>query len=98
MLVLCGRLRRTNEQVEDLAFLDLPSRMAKALLRLMTESGVDPVRPVVRISQRALGELVGGSRESVNKNLQAWKELGIISLEKKAIMIRNVTALLERAQ
>ena len=100
MLVLCDRLRRTNEQVEDLAFLHLESRMAKALLRLIEESGVH--RTVagpasVKISQRALGERVGGSRESVNKHLNAWKELGIVAIEKGAIVIRDVAALAEYA-
>ena len=33
--VLCGRLRRTTEQVEDLTFLDLKSRLVKTLLRLV---------------------------------------------------------------
>src|SRR6185436_6764331 len=75
MHVLCERLRRTNEQVEDLAFLDLEARIAKVLVRLAEENGEDGPRakPIgVKISQRALGELVGGSRESVNKHLQDW--------------------------
>jgi len=96
MHVLCERLRRTNEQVEDLAFLDLEARIAKVLVRLAEEgaSGRPPAAPVgVKISQRVLGELVGGSRESVNKHLQDWKRLGIIAVEKGAIVIRDVEAL-----
>lgn len=96
LIVLCERLRRTNEQVEDLAFLDLEARIAKALLRLAAESGaVDrSARPVgVKISQRVLGELVGGSRESVNKHLQDWKRAGIIEIEKGAIVIRDFASL-----
>ena len=94
--VLCERLRRTNEQVEDLAFLDLEARIAKALLRLAEENnGAErPGRPLgIRISQRALGELVGGSRESVNKHLQDWKRSGIIAVEKGSIVIRDLDAL-----
>jgi CRP/FNR family cyclic AMP-dependent transcriptional regulator len=101
ILVLCERLRHTTEQVEDLAFLHLESRMAKVLLRLLEESGESPIRAgpaAVRISQRALGERVGGSRESVNKHLNAWKELGIVSIEKGAIVIRDVAALAEYAR
>ncbi len=96
LIVLCERLRRTNEQVEDLAFLDLEARIAKVLVRLAEENGDGgaPARPVgVKISQRALGELVGGSRESVNKHLQDWKRSGIIDLGKGAIMIRDLKAL-----
>lgn len=100
MLVLCERLRRTNEQVEDLAFLDLGARIAKVLVRLAEENGTEepPAKQVgVKISQRALGELVGGSRESVNKHLHDWKRSGIIAIEKGAIVIRDIEALAELA-
>src|SRR5271154_1032065 len=96
LIVLCERLRRTNEQVEDMAFLDLESRIAKVLIRLAEENGNSRSSsgPVgVKISQRALGELVGGSRESVNKHLQDWKRSGLIAIEKGAIVIRNLEAL-----
>jgi CRP/FNR family transcriptional regulator, cyclic AMP receptor protein len=100
MLVLCERLRRTNEQVEDLAFLDLEARIAKVLVRLAEENGAGApnAKPVgIKISQRALGELVGGSRESVNKHLHDWKRSGIIAIEKGAIVIRDLDALAELA-
>jgi len=94
LVVLCERLRSTNEQVEDLAFRDLEARIAKVLVRLAEENGRSPTGSVgVKISQRALGELVGGSRESVNKHLQDWKRSGIIALEKGAIVIRDLCAL-----
>lgn len=95
MLVLCDRLRHTNQQVEDLAFLDLPSRMARVLLRLLGDNEGHGEQPTVRISQRTLGELAGGSRESINKHLNLWKESGDISIEKGAIVIRNVTGLVK---
>ena len=94
LVVLCERLRRTNEQVEDLAFLELEARLAKALLRLAEENDGAPTRPVgLKISQRALGEIVGGSRESVNKHLQDWKRSGFIAIERGSIVIRNREAL-----
>ena len=96
LVVLCERLRRTNEQVEDLAFLDLQARIAKVLIRLAEENGGETPRgkpAAVKISQRALGELVGGSRESVNKHLQDWKRSGIIAIEKGAIMIQDLDSL-----
>jgi CRP/FNR family cyclic AMP-dependent transcriptional regulator len=100
MLVLCERLRHTTEQIEDLAFLDLEARMAKALLHLAEESGAGEVRakPVaLRISQRELGELVGGSRESINKHLHEWKQSGIVTTERGMIVILDMVALAERA-
>jgi CRP-like cAMP-binding protein len=100
ILVLCERLRRTNQQVEELAFLDLESRMARVLVRLADESGVGTMhaQPVaVRISQRVLGELVGGSRESVNKRLHMWKQSGIVALANGTIVIRDMAAFAESA-
>ena len=40
--ILCSRLRRTTEQAEEVMFLDLPSRLAKALMRLVDADEVDP--------------------------------------------------------
>jgi CRP/FNR family cyclic AMP-dependent transcriptional regulator len=96
MVVLCKRLRRTNEQVEDFAFFPLQKRMAKLLLRLVRdEIQQSSSRPGLKSWQRALGELVGGSRESVNKQLQDWKRAGIIMMEKGSIVIRDVEALVD---
>jgi CRP/FNR family transcriptional regulator, cyclic AMP receptor protein len=98
LVVLCARMRATNEQVEDLAFLDLETRIAKTLLRLAEERhpGPSSAAPEIKISQRALGEIVGGSRESVNKHLQDWKRAGIIGIEKNLIVIRDAAALANR--
>jgi CRP-like cAMP-binding protein len=99
LLLLCDRLRHTNEQVEDLAFLDLQSRMAKVILRLLAESDeYAHGQPAVRISQRALGELAGGSRESVNKHLNAWKDSGIIAIQKGWIVIRKLPVIIAYAE
>jgi CRP/FNR family cyclic AMP-dependent transcriptional regulator len=97
LMVLCGRLRRTSEQVEDMLFLDVEARIAKILLRLVRDRSAEALPPgagaTVRISQRDLGNLVGASRESVNKHLQDWKRSGIIGITKGAIVIRNADAL-----
>ena len=45
------------------------------------------------MSQRELGNIAGGSRESVNKHLQAWHRAGWIDLDKGTIVIRNLTAI-----
>ena len=95
MVVLCGRLRRTNEQVEDFAFLGLERRIAKLLLRLTQDAMGQSTasRPGLKISQRALGELVGATRENINRHLQDWKRSGIVSIENGSIQICNREAL-----
>ena len=94
--ILCQRLRQTSEQVEDVLFRDLQSRIAKALLHLAEStrlSGVSASSVGLHVSQRELGNIAGGSRESVNKHLQAWHKAGWIDLGKGTIVIRNLTAI-----
>jgi CRP/FNR family cyclic AMP-dependent transcriptional regulator len=94
--VLCRRLRLTTEQVEDVMFRHLESRVAKALVQLAESVGLHGVRsPSVElhVSQRELGNMAGGSRESVNKYLQTWHRQGLIDLGKASIMIRDVEAI-----
>ena len=71
--ILCARLRRTSEQVQDVTFLDLPTRLAKALLRLAGDAPTP--RRKVTITQRDLSQMIGMSRESTNKQLRAWEKL-----------------------
>lgn len=94
--ILCRRLRLTTQQVEDVMFRHLESRVAKALVHLAETVGLHGVRgPSVEIHvcQRELGNMAGGSRESVNKHLQIWHRQGLIDLSKGSIMIRDVEAI-----
>ena len=83
------RLRRTSEQVEDLTFTDLPTRLAKAVLRLADIQGVGDGGVRIAVTQKELGRTIGFSRESTNKCLRDWEEAGHIVLEKGACTIRN---------
>ena len=94
--ILCQRLRQTSEQVEDVLFRHLESRVAKALLHLADSATLHavPGAPVeLHVSQRELGSHAGGSRESVNKILQSWHKVNWIELGKGTISIRDLTAI-----
>ena len=94
--ILCQRLRRTSEQVEDVLFRHLESRIAKALLQLAERSGRPDLHGAsldLHLSQRELANIVGSSRESVNKQLQVWHRAGLIDLAKGAIVIRDAAAI-----
>jgi len=94
--ILCQRVRQTSEQVEDVLFRHLESRIAKALLHLAESAGLHgvPGSPVeLHVSQRELGNIAGGSRESVNKHLQAWHKAGWIDLGKATIVIGDLAAI-----
>ena len=91
-------LRRTDEALADLAFLDLPHRLAKRLLDLAThpELLADDPRPGairVRITQGELASMLGVSRESVNKQLNQFARKGWLELGRGAVTIRDTTAL-----
>jgi CRP/FNR family transcriptional regulator, cyclic AMP receptor protein len=94
--ILCRRLRQTSEQVEDVMFRHLESRVAKALLQLAESVGLHGLQSVsveLHVSQRELGNMAGGSRESVNKILQNWHRQGLIDLGKASVLIRDLEAL-----
>lgn len=89
--VLCDRVRKTSALVEDLVFLDLPGRLSRLLLKLGESYGkptkAGALRIDLKLSQKDLGTLVATSRESVNKQLRAWQEEGLIAVERGVITI-----------
>ena len=90
---LCQRLRQTTEQVEDVMFCDLKSRVAKALLQLVESVGLRSRSVELHVSQRELGNMAVGSRESVNKILQNWHRRGMVDLGKASILVHDIDAL-----
>jgi CRP-like cAMP-binding protein len=85
--ILCSRLRHTSEQVQDVTFLNLPTRLAKTLLELASgEGGAAPGRKVA-ITQREISQIIGKSRESTNKQLRAWAKRGWIRLERGGVSV-----------
>ena len=94
--ILCQRLRQTSEQVEDVMFRHLESRLAKRLLHLAESVGLHGPQSTsveLHVSQRELGNMAGGSRESVNKILQSWHRQGLIDLGKASVFIRDIETL-----
>ena len=90
--VLCGRLRRTSQQVEDIVFLGLEPRLAKALLYLYEHSSSRPSQKL-KVTQRDLGQLIGVSREGVNKQLRSWQRRKWLKLERGGLVILAPDAL-----
>jgi CRP/FNR family transcriptional regulator, cyclic AMP receptor protein len=90
--VLCGRLRKTDQQIAEIVFLDLAARLAKTLLRMATVAH-GPSGTRVELSQRELGNIVGATRESINKCLREWQRNGIVRVEESEIVITKRLAL-----
>ena len=91
--VLCRRLRHTTEQLEDVMFLDLPGRLAKALLQAAESSTPVAGGKKIALTQRNLSEMIGMSRESTNKQLRAWEKQKLIQLQRGGIVILAPQAL-----
>jgi CRP-like cAMP-binding protein len=94
---LCTRLRRTSEQVQDVTFLNLPTRLAKALLRLVADAEGPASTRKVTITQREISQIIGRSRESTNKQLRIWVKQGWIRLERGAVTVLRRDKLAEVA-
>jgi len=98
---LARRLRRTNDVLADLVFTDVPGRVAKALLDLADRFGrpVDEGLLVAHdLTQEELAQLVGASRETVNKALADFASRGWLRLEARAVLLTDVERLKRRAR
>ncbi len=99
--VLARRLRRTNSTIVDLMFVDVAGRMAKALLELAARFG-ERHGPEVWVphglTQAELGQLVGGSRETVNKVLSEFASRGWLRLETRTVVLLDLPRLTQRAR
>lgn len=96
MAVLAGRIKRISELVEDTLFLNLPIRLAKKLVHYASiygEPGDGGVRIDLKLSQEEWGDLVGATRESINKQMRAWTEEGIVSADHGYVTLRKPEAL-----
>jgi CRP/FNR family transcriptional regulator, cyclic AMP receptor protein len=93
---LARRLRSTDAQVEDAIFLSLPGRIAKNLLHLARDYGSTTsagVRIQLKLSQQELANLVGVTRESVNRILVGWMADGMLGREGRYFVIFDMPKL-----
>jgi len=99
---LCGRLRRTDELVEDMHFLGLSQHFGKRLLRLAERFGRPDRHGRVRIdlalTQQELAGLVGMTRESINKQIGRWRRAGILDFKRGIVTIHDSRRLREIAE
>lgn len=101
LAALATRLRRTNEHLADLVFTDVPGRVAKALLDLADRFGrhvEDGIMVSHDLTQEELAQLVGASRETVNKALADFATRGWLKLEARAVLLLDLERLRRRAR
>jgi CRP/FNR family transcriptional regulator, cyclic AMP receptor protein len=96
LAVLAGRVRELTTRLEDRAFLEVPARLAKQLLWLAENHGErngEGAHIELRLSQQELGDLIGATRESVNKHLSEWTRSGVLKQTRERVEIYDLGAL-----
>jgi CRP-like cAMP-binding protein len=91
--VLADRLKNVSELVEDTLFLNLPIRLAKKVVHYASiygeKNASGEIRVGLKLSQEEWGDLVGATRESINKQMRAWTEAGLIRSDHGHVVIQR---------
>jgi CRP-like cAMP-binding protein len=96
--LLCAKLRWASDQVEQVILQDLPGRLASALLGLTEKRKLESASPTIAITQQEISEMVGMTRESINKQLRAWAVKNWVRLEHGAIVVLDAVSLRDLAE
>jgi CRP/FNR family cyclic AMP-dependent transcriptional regulator len=83
---VAATLRRLTEATSDLVFLDLPHRVAKVLLSQPRDAG-GVIRP--HLTQEQLAHHAAGTRQSVNAALRGFERRGWITVDGRAVAVRQ---------
>ncbi len=104
LIIICKRQRLNASFAQDLAFLDVPTRLARALVALVESEGwgwTRHPRPhdshLVEITQSALAAHVGATRESISKWLGYYERRGYITRKRDSIVVLQLDELRSRA-
>jgi len=92
VLGLSARLRATNEAIQAAAFLDVPTRLASLLLNLGNNFGErtpDGVRLTLRLTNQEMANMIGTTRESVNRTLNRFWDDKLIDMHEAHIVIKS---------
>jgi CRP-like cAMP-binding protein len=98
---LAQRLRKANDVLSDLVFADVPGRVAKAIIELGERFGTkkeDGLHVNHELTQEELAQLVGASRETVNKALADFATRGWVKLEPRAVIVLDYERLVKRGR
>ncbi|WP_062294673.1 Crp/Fnr family transcriptional regulator [Demequina phytophila] len=98
---LAQRIRRQSNTMADLVFSDVPGRVAKAILDLGHRFGrMERGHVTVRhgLTQEELAQLVGASRETVNKALADFASRGWIDVHIGAVEVYEPERLRARSR
>ena len=96
---LSERLRKTDDLLEDASFLTVAGKLAKKLIELGKEFGMENKNAInigIKLTQQDIAELIGTTRESINKEMKVLRDKGLISTEGGCIQIIDLDRLKRR--
>ena len=91
--LMCARLRKSDQRMSDIAFLELSVRLAKVLLDRISPSGRAGAKSKLSLSQTELANMINATRENVNRCLRDWQRQGILDLDERWIVVLQREAL-----
>ena len=88
------------ELTADLALHDTESRLARMIMRHVDGSGKEQVVPLLinDLSHESLAQMIGSVRVVVNRQLQRWKQEGIIHAQRGSLTVEHLHDLAARAE
>lgn len=87
--LVCARLRKSDQRMADIAFLELSVRLAKVLLERIGPAARAGAKPKLSLSQTELAGMINATRENVNRCLRSWQRQGIVELDERWIIVRE---------
>ena len=89
--LLCKRVRRSDERMMEIGFLGLPERLARLLLRITVTAPGSEEKPLTKLSlsQSEIAEMIGNTRETVNRCLRKFQKAELIEIRDGWLIIRN---------
>ncbi|MFH1728635.1 MAG: Crp/Fnr family transcriptional regulator [Pseudomonadota bacterium] len=91
--VMTKRLRLADEQIGNLALLDVNGRIARYLIQLAKNDGIAHEEGLLvkkRPTHQDIAGIIGTSRETVSRALSGLQKRGLIDMFGKAILIRHI--------
>ena len=93
---LSRRLRRADDTIGSLVLRDVNGRIAHLLLEMADEEGGD--RITRRLTHATLAQMVGASRETVSRTLRSLVNAGVLSVNRREIVLLRREPLRRAAQ
>ena len=90
------RQKKLEKRLMDVVYKNAPQRLADLLLELSQDYGVRDSRGIllrIKLSQSALGNLLGVSREIVNHTFSGLRRRGVIIVAEGRVIIQDPDAL-----